>query len=700
MEYKKLKEFRLDSIKSQEEADNWKDEVIKSEKMDIIKYLNFLRWQQYNDTISFSYVNKIIKFLSYSEIIDFEKEHRNLITGDTEDLVMISEFEEEVVTENPVIIDDKVYSVKSVFSDDFESVMIVSDGEKLYKFGYIALSTLQGIELYAYELFEEPQDFYEEIIGADFGTKVNLYADIVGENQILKTFKKCDTFLDDMKFKLAKKTNKGIFIQNDSGLLQVLKKETVLSNQGVSEDRMQSQIEKFKSELSSKLGIKKQDVENASHVTEDMFNYECLDPEEKDCENCTNMSSCPLYKKVWSQFDFIDDFKFDKKEYFELSSIFNDRVTFNLTHTFLFYMNDKGRLIKEYNEKVYNFLEKMFDAVEDEPGIWKIENIKLERLVRKLISANAEVQIGDKNEFLKRFKKIKFNKILNPIMKQNIVKVIRTKTDIEKFVKDAGTELYYQINQTMTAILEGTQRLYGENHIVYDSDYKVIICKYDKLDLYEASCYAIDNNYKNFYVIEKDKFTSYDAWYKETLIHDEPVLEKVETVLEENTIFESDKMQDIVIMGYTKCHNHAKFPEEDVKLTDDFSIFDVQINGNKMGSYDSDGFITISDVKTYLKYYDKKDNEWSDCLLVKDFVGKINLKVTDKYGKLLDISKFKEEYLLRNKKADYVILDIVGENISCQQIDEKLHDEMEKNVDTKPKNKKSKSTKYIRSSRL
>jgi hypothetical protein len=53
---------------------------------------------------------------------------------------------------------------------------------------------------------------------------------------------------------------------------------------------------------------------------------------------------------------------------------------------------------------------------------------------------------------------------------------------------------------------------------VFDSDQKLTICQTgDEIDLVSASNYAIDNGYKNFYVVDKDKYTQYDAWFKESI---------------------------------------------------------------------------------------------------------------------------------------------------------------------------------------
>lgn len=559
MRYEQLKKFDLNSIKSEEEAIKWKDTVMSSNLDDKLKYLNFLRWQQFNKA-DIRYMNRIVQFLSFDEIIDFEKENSNVITGDTEDLVLLAETpKEEEKLSNPIYIDGKEYSVKSILEDDFESVMIVADREGLlYKFGFIVLSTLQGLELYAYELFEESQEYYKQIVDAKIGTKINVYCDIVGENQVTKTFKKSDLLIEEKSFVLATKTNKGIMSPvTKEGTFSILKKEDVLSADGISEDRLQSQISKYQQEMKERLGFSQTDIDNATQKS--------MEEEEKPNKKTKE--------------DFVDDFKFSAKYHFSVVSP-EDAEEYShvnpLTHTVLEFNSDEKNennryfLRDDYVEEVYQLLYTMFGMVEDMEGIWSVENTKLERVIRKLVQAGAEVELIEENasDFLKNFiRNKKFERILNPVMTLNIVKTIKTKKDVEEFAKDSGTELYIQIGQVMTSVLEGTQRLYGEGHMVFDSNHKLIICKYDKLDLREASEYAIDNGYDNFYVIEKDKFQQYDAWYKEVLKN--KVDEETETSdkeIQPNTVIDESKsgIMSNDVAEYPKEFAHNKIKTNDL----------------------------------------------------------------------------------------------------------------------------------------
>jgi len=605
MTYEKLKAFDLNDIKSQEQADDFKAQILESDRIDILKYINFLRWQQFSSNTKLNYINRIVNILSFDELIEIESENSDILTGDVEDLVFTVVVETEEIL-NPITIGENVYSVMAVLEDDFESVMIVksteiSEGEvfdeetaklfittlnklfipmdmnelskwsnkqikenldcvetlikeekdknfvrllvevllktateevaknpvtrtdvkPLQKFGFIVTP-----DLHAYELYEEPQEFYQKIIDAQVGTKVNVYADIVGENQVTKTFKKVDLVIEDAHFNLCKKTNKGVLTPvNEAGMFSVLKKEELIANEGINVDRLKPEEDdsvnimgmgkmKTKDFLESLKGFSRsEDEEDCDYGNEE-------DDEEDEIE--------------YTKEDFADNFKFSKPYQFSfMTPDENESSADPLTETTLFF---HGTELEEtdYNDvkwcvsdrfvgEVYRLLAECFGICEETDGEWNIPNSKLERVMRKLTNAGGVVHINSTNAgaFLQRFlRDKKLERVLKNKMNIQVVKKITTKKDIDAFAKDAGTELYVQMNQVLTAILEGTKRIYGENHIVFDSDNKVVICQCDKLDLVDASNYAIDNEYHNFYVIEKDSFQQYDAYYKESIQDD------------------------------------------------------------------------------------------------------------------------------------------------------------------------------------
>jgi len=645
MNYEKLKKFDLLSIKSQEQADEWKNTVLESTEDDVLRYINFLRYQQFHGDITIKYMERIIQFLSYDEMMDIERANTELLSGDVEDLTINAptELEEEII--KPIKIGGEVYSVKAELMDDFETVVIVSDGEKLVKFGFI----LDKDQFYAYELFEETQEFYEEVVKADINTKVNLYSDVVGENQVTKTFIKQELCEEYPECLLTKKTNKGVMSPLDQGSFTILKKETVLSADGVSEDRMASHMAKLQNEIAAKLGMKPQDFEN-------MTNEE---PEETK-------------EKKYTKADFEDDFKFSQEYCFSIETPDEEELSFtynSLTETILnFHGTNFDNFSDEYVEEVYQLLTVKFGVNEDSDGSWAVPNTKLERVLRTIVRAGGKVETNDENAsmFLQRFiRDEKLETILKTSTNFQVVKKIRTKTDVEQFAKDSGTELYIQINQVLTAILEGASRLYGEGHIVFDSDHKLTICQIDdELDLVGASNYAIDNDYKRFYVIEKDKYTQYDAYYKETLktklddketeedapevVAEPVVLTKYDVIEEterfsepEKVIFETEEPQDIIILGsdFNDSMNFA--------ITDDYSSFELLHNSElKEKNFNTMGYTSIIPLKDFYKNVHQLDDTcWdsdtdeskfkpsvfeqcdTDIKIVRNFVGKISLKI-------------------------------------------------------------------------
>jgi hypothetical protein len=589
MTYQELKQFDLNSIKSQEEADNFTKDILSLDDIDIIKYINFLRWQQYNSD-DIKYISRIIKILSVDELKKINNENAEIITGDVEDLIIIQEVEKKEI-ENPIYIDGVVFTVKAILKDDFENVMIVSpeielvpedalnmvlaeefmhelkllfipmDIEELTNYGSnkniqdsieciealkdeedsgfkktmiemlinkvrednskdpIVRTNIKPLQKYgfitypknyAYELYDEPQEYYNQIIEAKVGTKLNILCDIYGEDQISKTFTKTDLDIHPYNFELVKKTNLGI-ISNVSkeGIYNIIKKENVISN----------------------LFVKKQNNNPEKTGMVNVFGLGQM--KQEDLLKSIKAASKSVSKvenniKEYTKDDFRDNFKFDEKWHFTVTEsknygdISRSTLIFNGSIDHL-NVDEKGNYkpCYDYVNQVYELLYTYFGVVEDMEGYWTIDNSMLERVIRKIISSGAICIIQKDTEcsFLQKIiQDKKIDKINCPKMNMKIIKTIRTSKELKDFAKNTGTELYVQIGQNIVSVLEGTQRLYGPNHIVFDSNDKLIICQYDKLDLYEASCYAIENSYSIFYDIQKDKYQEYDAWYKEKMI--------------------------------------------------------------------------------------------------------------------------------------------------------------------------------------
>jgi len=670
MNYQKLKEFDLNSITSQEQADEWKETVITSDMTDMLQYINFLRWQQFtSEDVGMKYVQRIIQFLSYDEIIDFEREHTTIITGASENLVLLAETEDKDEIKNSISIGEQIYSVKAELEDDFEKIFIVSDGEVLYKFGAINVEELT----YAYELFEETQSYYDEIVECSVGTKVNIFSDIVGENQIMKTFIKKD--LQEMypDYVITKKTSLGVISPVYSGAFYVIKKEEVISSDGISEDRLQSQISKIKQEMASKLGVTVNDMDDPT-------------PDFKE-------------EPTWTKANFEDDFKFSKQYNFSIST--PDEDIYNpLTETLLnLHTDDYQYLNDQYIDEVYQLMEVKFGIAEETEGIWAIPNTKLESVLRTIVRANGKVKANDDNAsmFLQRFlREEKLERILKTSKSFQVVKKIRTKSDIEEFVKDAGTEMYHQIGQTITAVLEGTQRIYGNGYIVFDSDRKLTICQGgDEIDLISASNYAIDNDYTEFYIIANDTYTHYDAWYKETLKtkdDSETVIntgtKKEETVENADEIVETETVKSERVDDYHELAEYSEptdivvfgaYEGHDIELTDDESSFAISVDGKIIEDYaSSDGFLGIMPASEMFNQKRYAHDGWDygesfednlpicDYFLIRNYQGIVKMKVKGENGFLTsdEINDLEDSLIYRNEGVEDLIIDFkAGSNV-------------------------------------
>ena len=100
MTYEELKKFDLLTIKSQDDLDSFKEKLFESEPNDILKYINFLRYQQYHTDISYKYIQYIVRFLAEDEICEIEKQHETILTGENEDLMLMINIPEMI--ENPI----------------------------------------------------------------------------------------------------------------------------------------------------------------------------------------------------------------------------------------------------------------------------------------------------------------------------------------------------------------------------------------------------------------------------------------------------------------------------------------------------------------------------------------------------------------------------------------------------------------------
>ena len=227
MKYSEMKEIDLLSIKTKSDAEEIVENVIESELNDILKYINHLRYLQYNST-DFKLREKISKFLFFDGIAEIERENSDCEFGENEELAIKKVEKKKIINLNIFSVDGIEYSCKSQLSDDFETILIATNTEtdEYIKFGTIDKAKSKG-KKFAYVLEKEADEFYDRIIESDKGTKVNILSVVINQNHVTKTYTK-ESIDTGFEFTTAKKTDKGIFSNVMSGSFVLLKEEDLL----------------------------------------------------------------------------------------------------------------------------------------------------------------------------------------------------------------------------------------------------------------------------------------------------------------------------------------------------------------------------------------------------------------------------------------------------------------------------------------
>ena len=254
----------------------------------------------------------------------------------------------------------------------------------------------------------------------------------------------------------------------------------------------------------------------------------------------------------------------------------------------------------------------------------------------------------------------------------------------------------HQIGQTITAVLEGTQRIYGNGYIVFDSDRKLTICQGgDEIDLISASNYAIDNDYTEFYIIANDTYTHYDAWYKETLKtkdDSETVIntgtKKEETVENADEIVETETVKSERVDDYHELAEYSEptdivvfgaYEGHDIELTDDESSFVISVDGKIIEDYaSSDGFLGIMPASEMFNQKRYAHDGWDygesfednlpicDYFLIRNYQGIVKMKVKGENGFLTsdEINDLEDSLIYRNEGVEDLIIDFkAGSNV-------------------------------------
>ena len=442
-----LKNFDFESISSKMEADEFKDKILKAEKNDILRFINHMRYMQYHCERGTAFINRIIKFMGYPELKEIEKES-GLVFGETEELYIPVE---KVLEESDmnITVNGKNYTIKAELMDDFENLLVLFDAEKLSLMGYI----IKDGVYYVYDVMEHPEEYLQNILNTPVGTKISAYTTIVDKHYVSKIFTKIETKPITEKLVFTTKTDRGVLSPTVSGTYSVLKKENILFPKGLG------------------------NVE---------INDKTMEGEDFEEEKKTVSIESP------------EEFKFSEPTYLMLDEGGNPLTQFSIN------------LIKGDVYEVEDFFFNKFGYVKIEES-WILETKKIELYIRKLINAGATVEINPKTKssFLQKFLwDKKMDGLVNKKMKLEELHDIQTREDLVAFLEKSECEKYLAYG-AITAILEGVQKLYGENHIVFDSNNRLKIFKMNEFVEQEARYYAEDNGYDKFYVINLKNYKEY-----------------------------------------------------------------------------------------------------------------------------------------------------------------------------------------------
>ena len=221
MKYKEMKEIDLMSISSKDEALELMQSVIESEEQDVLRYINYLRYMQFNSD-DFKLMKKITSFLFFQDFQEIERKSE-IDFGENEELEFV---EEDIYQESDFFINGEKYNCKAQLSDDYETILIVKKDDEYVKFGCILKDEHTK---YIYDLENESIEYNDMIVESENETKANILSVIHSDNILRKTFIKEDINVD-FNFIHVQKTDKGIISNIVSGSFLTLKEPEKLLN--------------------------------------------------------------------------------------------------------------------------------------------------------------------------------------------------------------------------------------------------------------------------------------------------------------------------------------------------------------------------------------------------------------------------------------------------------------------------------------
>ena len=237
MEYKDMLKIDIMLIKTNTEAENLIDDILISDKNDILRFINIIKYRQHNSK-NLEESRKCSKILTVNqELKNIINENKDLSFGLNEELYIpdIVETSEKFHFNIGV----KKYKCLAQFEDDFEIIYIVLNSRNVFeKFGSIKKSNLVR---YIYPLIEENDDYFKKLLELKIGDKANILAHL--ENGFIKkTFKKTEVNVT-YDYEISIKNNRGVYTDTLGGVSKLLKSEILIedyskvtSNQNISKD--------------------------------------------------------------------------------------------------------------------------------------------------------------------------------------------------------------------------------------------------------------------------------------------------------------------------------------------------------------------------------------------------------------------------------------------------------------------------------
>jgi len=564
------------SIKTKDQADEFLKDVLNSNENEILKYINYLRYQIMNsDDIQF--LKKISNFLRFPEITNIELNHPEIDFGDVEYLEFDNTIDDEIFNDDDFFINGEKYRCLVQLYDNYETVYITKKDDNYIMFGSVQKDNHTR---YIYELGVETDEYYDKIINSIIGTKVNLLSFNYGEEYLRKTFIK-DSINVDFNFIKVIKTDKGIYSNNIGGVVLQIQPPEVLLEVIEKTPETQPPDSPFNIEIQGGSGI--------GMISGDQFS-DMID----SAGGIANLG-----KKL--QADSFADMILDNVEDVETESNIDKEKLKKM-------LSDSIRLSEdEYAEK---WKEEMKTNEKDVESSDKLDYDYVCILEKEINEIDYILSISTKEDFTQGF-------VESQNLPQKLIDILKINNifELAPGIFEVNTEVNTNVNDFLM------------------NDKEINLIKVDKDD-------NDDNTY--FYIKLKSNIDDID---------------KFEVIGEY-------KNEDVIING---LYSAGESPT--LSITDDEIGYNLTVNGeipSNISYSNSAGFLQITSIEDFIDVNDEEIDDdvfkWFNVYLIKNFTGKILLKIRDCDGNYINSEDNDEDFLLWDENSDYIDIDLVTEN--------------------------------------